>query len=73
MTPQKPEAHGPIWVCPVCEAILTDPDHRRHRKRKKAPLITVCDACLTEACWQGTVMCENAKQAGTTRIPGETY
>jgi hypothetical protein len=32
-------------------------------------LTTVCAACLTEACWQGTLMCDDARRAGTTQIP----
>ena len=27
--------------------------------------ITVCDACLTAACWQGEFMCQQAQGAGT--------
>ena len=36
--------------------------------QRKPQLVTVCDACLTEACWQGILMCENARQVGTTQI-----
>lgn len=27
-------------------------------------LITVCDHCLTAACWQGIFMCQKAQNAG---------
>jgi hypothetical protein len=33
--------------------------------------VMVCDSCLTEACWQGVLMCENARRAGVTERPAE--
>jgi epoxyqueuosine reductase QueG len=39
--------------CPICLEKLN----------KKQ--ITVCDNCLTASCWQGILMCENHKTAGT--------
>ena len=32
--------------------------------------ITVCDKCGSAACWQGTLMCEEAIGAGTLDEPG---
>ena len=32
-------------------------------------MVTACSACLTEACWQGVLMCEDARRAGITQIP----
>ena len=31
--------------------------------------VIVCSACLTEACWQGVLMCEDARRAGV-RLAG---
>lgn len=28
-------------------------------------IVTVCDKCLTESCWQGRFMCAEAQTAGT--------
>jgi epoxyqueuosine reductase QueG len=28
-------------------------------------MITVCDSCLRACCWQGIIMCDEAKDAGT--------
>jgi hypothetical protein len=28
-------------------------------------IVTVCDKCLTESCWQGRFMCEESRTAGT--------
>ena len=33
--------------------------------RAEQELITVCDKCLTAACWQGVLMCPDARGAGT--------
>ena len=30
--------------------------------------ITVCAACRTEACWQGTLMCDEARTAGVAQV-----
>jgi len=39
------------------------------QKRKcKCPLVTVCDACDHEQCWNGKFMCENATSAGTKEL-----
>lgn len=35
-------------------------------------LITVCDACLQAACWQGEFYCDQSKTAGTVHLPVET-
>ncbi|WP_165589052.1 hypothetical protein [Mycolicibacterium conceptionense] len=32
-------------------------------------LVTVCDACLTAACWQGEFMCQGSIGAGTVDLP----
>ena len=29
-------------------------------------LITVCDKCFCASCWQGILMCDNARIAGAT-------
>lgn len=35
-------------------------------------IVTVCNSCLTAACWQGCFYCEKFKTAGTTeRTVGE--
>lgn len=31
--------------------------------------ITVCDSCLTAACWQGEFYCQDFKTAGTCDLP----
>lgn len=33
----------------------------------KPELITVCDKCLTAACWQGIFMCIEARDAGVVQ------
>ncbi len=35
---------------------------------KKVAIVTVCNACLSEACWKGEVHCENYKEAGTEDV-----
>jgi hypothetical protein len=32
-------------------------------------LVTVCDACLMAACWQGKFMCQESRGAGTLKLP----
>jgi len=32
-------------------------------------MVTVCEACLTEECWKGLIMCEDAWYAGCALIP----
>lgn len=32
-------------------------------------LITVCDECHRACCWQGTFMCDEARNAGTINLP----
>ena len=34
-----------------------------------ADMVTVCEACLTEECWKGLIMCEDAWYAGCALIP----
>ena len=34
-----------------------------------ARMITVCDACRMQACWDGTFMCGDAYRAGIVLIP----
>ncbi len=31
--------------------------------------IMVCDKCFCASCWQGILMCQEAKSAGTIEIP----
>ncbi|HEY6297439.1 MAG TPA: hypothetical protein VIX15_17405 [Streptosporangiaceae bacterium] len=31
--------------------------------------VLVCSACLSEACWNGTLMCDQARTAGVTAVP----
>jgi hypothetical protein len=31
--------------------------------------VTVCAACLCACCWQGKLMCEEAKTASTVELP----
>jgi hypothetical protein len=33
--------------------------------RQSQKIVTVCDKCLTESCWQGRLMCSEARTAGT--------
>lgn len=33
--------------------------------------VWVCDACGTEACWNGDIMCYDAKTAGIRLVPTE--
>ena len=42
----------PPDLCPCCHG---DPD-------------TVCSACLSHTCWAGTLMCEDARSAGTVQL-----
>jgi hypothetical protein len=37
-------------------------------RNPKTVEVTVCAACLAEACWQGLLMCDEARTAGTTTI-----
>jgi len=37
----------------------------RIRRSQPAPTVTVCSECGTGACWQGVLMCEKARSAGT--------
>ena len=39
-----------------------DPHYKEPRSQK---VVTVCDKCLTESCWQGHLMCAEAQTAGT--------
>lgn len=40
--------------------------------RDLTPLVVVCDACLTAACWHGEHMCQRSRSAGlTTRTVAE--
>ena len=32
-------------------------------------VVVVCDACGFEACWNGDLMCEGARTAGTVEVP----
>ena len=41
----------------------------RHSDLPKTLLITVCDACLTAACWQGEFYCQEYKTAGVVNLP----
>lgn len=60
-------------VCTDCGAFVMDMTahnrfHAQIPARGRAPKtagVTVCSACLTEACWQGTLMCDEARSAGT--------
>jgi hypothetical protein len=36
-----------------------------NRLRPSQKIVTVCDKCLTESCWQGRFMCEESRTAGT--------
>jgi hypothetical protein len=42
----------------------------RIRRGQPAPAVTVCSECGTESCWQGVLMCENARSAGTVITDG---
>lgn len=35
--------------------------------RTVAVTVWVCDACSTEACWQGILMCDDAVKAGVRK------
>ena len=39
---------------------ITDGDKR---------LVTVCERCLTAACWRGIDMCEESRDADVVRLP----
>lgn len=41
-----------------------DPDEQVKIKKSQR-VITVCRNCLTESCWNGNLMCDRAKTAGT--------
>jgi len=38
---------------------------------REAAMITVCDACRMQACWDGIFMCSDAYRAGIMEIPAE--
>jgi len=38
--------------------------HRSEDSRK----VTVCDRCLQASCWQGSFMCDYARNAGVTDL-----
>ncbi len=38
------------------------------RRGQPEPIVTVCRECGTEACWQGVLMCEKARSAGTETL-----
>jgi len=42
----------------------------RIRRRQPGRAVTVCSECGTEACWQGVLMCEKARSAGTETAGG---
>jgi hypothetical protein len=42
----------------------------RPGRRGTTRTVIVCSACETEPCWQGLMMCEEARTAGVTRLDG---
>ena len=45
----------------------------RSRRSQPAPKVTVCSECGTEACWQGVLMCDKARSAGTAQAELEGW
>jgi hypothetical protein len=41
-------------------------------KEEKKPKVTVCDSCFRACCWQGKLICESSKHAGTIELSVET-
>ena len=37
-------------------------------KHPEDRLVTVCDVCWTAACWQGLLVCEEGRKAGTMKL-----
>lgn len=38
----------------------------KERRLRVTDMVTVCNSCLTAACWQGQFYCDNYRRAGTT-------
>ena len=41
---------------------------RGRARRPEDRLVTVCDICWTAACWQGLLVCEDGRKAGTSNL-----
>lgn len=35
-------------------------------------MVTVCAACKRASCWHGEIMCEDARRAGTVKLPASS-
>lgn len=59
VTSRSPTSPAPRMPCGgLREYYLPSKDERA---------VTVCDQCLRASCWQGQMMCERARGAGTVR------
>jgi hypothetical protein len=53
-------------------AVMKAEEHDSHAgqdrpgRRRTTRTVIVCSACETESCWQGLMMCEEARTAGVT-------
>lgn len=47
---------------------MTHPKRSSVTRAEAGRLVTVCDQCLTAACWHGEFRCERSTTAGTTKL-----
>jgi len=57
------------FVDEVSDLVAQLAAHRASGETKEEATVTVCDKCGRAECWQGTVMCEDARSAGTKEVP----
>lgn len=48
---------------------MTHPKRSSVTRAEARRLVTVCDQCLTAACWHGEFMCQQSDHAGTIKLP----